>query len=156
MLLLVMQPELDDGSKLGKVVGGCDQPRDRVIDVTTISGDFSGARTRDQAPLRARLTRPGRHVVGIVKIGEALVERPIIAGMRREQELLKKPADMSAMPFGRARLPHRLHDLVLGGEPCRAPLRFSPYAAERVKPTLLRILRGSRLGRRGAGRSMVR
>src|SRR5215470_17943370 len=103
MLLFVMQPDLDRRSELGQIVCRLDQPRDRVIDMTAISGDFIGARTRDQATLRPRLAWTGRHIIGIVEIGETLVEGPIILGVGPEQELFKKPADVGAMPFGRAR-----------------------------------------------------
>ena len=99
MLLFVMQPDLDDRRDLGQVVCRLDQPRDRVVDVTTISSDLIGAGARDQAALRPRVAWTGRDIIGIVKIGEALVEDAIILGARPEQELFKKPADMGAMPW---------------------------------------------------------
>src|SRR6516162_5112040 len=101
MLLFVMQPDLNDRSELGQVVCRLDQPRDRLVDMTAISGDLSGARTRDQATLRPRVAWTGGHIIGIVEIGEALIEGAIILGVQPEQELLKKPAHMGAMPFGR-------------------------------------------------------
>jgi len=55
MLLFVMQSDLDDWRELGQVVCRLDQPRDRVVDMTTVSGDFLGAGTRDQAALRPRV-----------------------------------------------------------------------------------------------------
>src|ERR1700739_4606982 len=108
MLLLMMQPDRDDRSKLGQVVCRFDEPDHRVVDMATISGDFIGARTRDQAALRPRVARAGRHIIGIVEIGEALVESAIIRGVGPEQELFKKPADMGAMPFCWASLRHGL------------------------------------------------
>ena len=134
MLLFVMQPDLDDRSELGQVVCQLDEPRDRVVDMTAISGDFIGARTRDQTALRPRVAWTGRYIIGIVEIGEALVEGAIILGVGPEQKLLEKPAGMGAMPLGWARVRHRLHDLVFGGEQCRPPLGFGAHAAECLQP----------------------
>src|SRR5215471_21274547 len=127
--------------------------------MTAISGDFIGARTRDQAALRPRLAWTGRHIIGIVEVGEALIESAIVLGVGPKQELLEKPAGMGAMPFGRARVRHGLNDLVFGREQRRPPLSFGAHAAECSQPIGPRLLRrngGKRRAGPGAGRSVVR
>src|SRR5215468_7922295 len=114
MLLFMMQPDLKDRNKLGQAVCRFDQPRDRAVDMAAICSDFKGARARDQAALRPRLAWTGRHIIRIEEIGEALIEDAIIFGVRAEQKLFKKPADMGAMPLGWARVRHGLNDLVFG------------------------------------------
>ena len=77
VLLLVIEADLDDrdAASAKSVRAISISARDRGVDMSAIGGDFGGARPRDQAALRARLPRPGRDVIGVEQIGEALVER---------------------------------------------------------------------------------
>ena len=114
MLLLVLQADLDDRRQIVEIFRVCDQLRDRRIDMGAIVGDFGHRRPRDQAALRTRLPGTGGDIIRIVEKGEALIEDAIGLEMRPQQELLEEPCHMRAMPFGRARVGHRLDDLVLG------------------------------------------
>ena len=75
MLLLVIEPDLDDRNEPAEIARGFDQRRHRLVDMGAIGGDLGGARTRHQAALRPRLARPGGDVIGIVQISETLIER---------------------------------------------------------------------------------
>ena len=75
MLLLVMQPDLEDrNTRLASPRGALDQPLDRAIDMGAIGRDLLAIRAGDQAALRARMTRTGGDVIGIEQEAEALVE----------------------------------------------------------------------------------
>src|SRR5437016_105824 len=102
MLLLMMQTDLNDRSKLGQIIYRFDQPHHCGVDVTTVGSDFIGAWSCDQTPLLACVARPDRYIIGIVQIGETFIEDAITFCMRPQQELLEKPRDMCAMPFGGA------------------------------------------------------
>jgi hypothetical protein len=45
------------------------------------------------------------------------------------------------MPFGRARVRHRLDDLVLNGQQRRAPLGLAAHRLEGIQPNMARIVR---------------
>src|SRR5215468_7448960 len=116
MLLFMMQSDLDDRSELGQTVCRLDQPRDRVIDMTAISGDFIGARTRDQAALRPRLAWTGRHIIGIVEVGEALIESVMFPGEGPQKDLPKNPPGRGGVPLGGVWAGKELNARVLGQE----------------------------------------
>ena len=120
---------------------GVEQPRNRGVDMLPIVGDLVGRGPRDQAALRPGMAWPGGDVIGIVQKAEAFVE--IGRRATAEQELLEEPGHMRTMPFGRAGVGHRLDDLVLGGQHCRAPLGLR---AHREMPC------ASHPGRRSAAR----
>ena len=82
--------------------------------MVAIGADRIDRRPRQKPALRARVTRPGRLVIGIEQIGEGRVEHPVGRIERPEQEGLEKPAGMGEMPFRRADVGHRLDRLVLG------------------------------------------
>ena len=84
-----------------RLLRGFDQLRHRGIDMRAISGRLGDARPRDQAALRPRVPRTGRHVIGVEQIGEALIERAIGRRKRPQQKLLEEPRDMRAMPLRR-------------------------------------------------------
>src|SRR5690242_19017220 len=106
MLLLMVQPNLDNRRKLGQVGRRLDQSRDRVIDMATISGHFIGAWTREHAALRTGVARTGRNVIGIEQVSEAFVEGAIALAIWPQQKLFEKPGDVSTMPLGWARIRH--------------------------------------------------
>ena len=82
MLLFMMQPDFHDWKDPFGFRRGFDQPRHGGIDMGAIGDCLGNARPRDQAALRPRLPRTGRHIIGVEQEREALVERPII---RRER-----------------------------------------------------------------------
>ena len=79
MLLLVMEPDLEDRQDRGQrgVVRVVDQRRNRRVDMRAVGRDFARVRPRDQAALRPRMARAGGDVVGVEQEREALVERPV-------------------------------------------------------------------------------
>ncbi len=139
VLLLVLKPDLDDRYQLIEILRRLDEVRCRRIDMRAIGSDLSGSRPRDQAALRARLARPGGDIIRIVEKGEALIERAIGLGVRPQQELFEEPCHMRAVPFGRARVGHRLNDLVLGRKQSRAAFRLGAHRAKGIEPVLSRI-----------------
>ena len=139
MLLLVLQPDLDDRPELVEILRGRDQFRHRVIDMRAIGRDLRNTRPRDQAALRPRLPRTGGDIIRIVEKGEALVENAIGLGMRPQQELFEEPGHMRAMPFGRARVGHRLNDLVLGRQQRRAAFGLGAHRAKGLEPVVARV-----------------
>ncbi len=114
MLLLVVQPDLDDRKHALCVRRRHlrNQALDRRIDMGAICSDILAVRTGDQATLRPRMPRASRDVVGIEKKRKSLVEDPVVRIVRHQQKLFEKPGDVGTMPFCRARVGHRLHDLV--------------------------------------------
>ena len=115
VLLLVMQADFDDRKDpvTAPCIRRCDQPLDRLVDMDTIGRHFARIRPRNEAALRTRVPRTGGDIIGIEQEGEALVEHAIIRQMRHKQKLFEEPGRVRAMPFRRARIRHRLHDLIL-------------------------------------------
>ena len=140
MLLLVLQPDFDNWPKLIKIPRGRDQVRHRVIDMRAIGRDLRSIRPRDQTALRPRLPGTGGDIIRIIEEAEALVENPIGLGMRPQQKLFEEPGHMRAMPFGRARIGHRLNDLVLGRQQRRAAFGFGAHRAKGLEPVVARVL----------------
>ncbi len=100
---------------------------------------FNYTRARYKAALRPRVPRARCHVVGIEEISEALVEYAIAGNERPQQEVLEEPGDVGAMPFDRARIRHRLHDLIFRTERRRAALGLRTHGAEGVAPVSTRV-----------------
>jgi hypothetical protein len=136
MLLLVMQPDLDDFENgRGLVRRYCfDQLCDGCIDMRAVGGNVGAARTRDQSALRPRMPRPRRDVIRVEKKRKTLVENLVRRIVRHQQKLFEEPSDVRAMPLGRRRIRHRLHDLVFGGERRRACFGLRADAPERLDP----------------------
>jgi hypothetical protein len=132
MLLFVMQPYLDDGDDGIAILRRFDQRCHGGVDVRTIGRRFGNAGPRDQAALRARLPRTGRHVIGIEQVSESLIERAIGRSERPQQKLLEEPRHVGAMPLRRARLGHRLHHLVFSGKWRGAALGLGAHATKCV------------------------
>ena len=129
MLLLVIETDLDDLQHPLEIrrTSTSNQLEHRRIDVGAILRDLVGARPGNEAALRPRMTRSRGNVIRIEQIGEALVEDPVIMCVRLQQELLEKPGRMRAVPLDRARVRHRLHDLVLGRQWRRAALGLTAH-----------------------------
>jgi hypothetical protein len=136
MLLLVIEADLEDAQHLRQARrrGGGDEPLHRFIDVGAERGDLVATRPREQPAPGARVTRSGRHVVRIEKIREAVVERAIAGETREQEKLLEEPGGMRPVPLGRARIGHRLHQLVLGAQRRGAALGLRAHGAEAVAP----------------------
>jgi hypothetical protein len=134
MLLLVMQSDLDDRGHRFEIVRGLDQRGHGRVDVGAVRGRFNDTRPRYKAALRPLLPRARRHVIRVEQIGEALVEHAIARYERTQQKMLEEPGHVGAVPLDRARVRHRLHDLILGAERRGAALRLSAHRAEGVEP----------------------
>ena len=147
VLLLVMQADFENLEHARRVRRrhGLDQPLDRLVDMGTIAGDILAVRAGDQAALRARMARAGGDVIGVEQEGKALVENRVGRVVRHKQELLEKPGDMGAVPFGRRGIRHRLHDLVFRRQMRGARLGFRPHAAKCLAPAPARFIQ-RRLG----------
>ncbi len=145
VLLLVMQADFEDREHALRFLRRhlLDQPLDRRIDMRAIAGDVLAVRPRDQAALRARMARTGGDVIGVEQERKAFVEDLVGGIVRHQQELLEEPGDMRAMPFGRAGIGHRLHDLVLGRQMRGALFRLRPHAAEGLEPDGTRFIQGT-------------
>ena len=129
-----------------------DQRRHGVIDMGAISCRLRDTGARDQTALRPRVPGTCGHVVGVEQIREPLIERTIGRIKRSQQKLLEEPRDVSAMPFRRTGVGHRLNDLVLGTERRRPAFGFGAHRTKGLEPTPapiagLRRERGIRSGR---------
>ena len=147
VLLFVMQADLENLEYARRVRRrhGLDQPLDRLVDMGTIAGDILAVRAGDQAALRARMARAGGDVIGVEQEGKTFVENRVGRVVRHKQELLEKPGDMGAVPFGRRGIRHRLHDLVFRRQMRGARLGFRPHAAKCLAPAPTRFIQ-RRLG----------
>ena len=116
MLLLVLQAQFDERRGLVpyRLAGLLDQAQHRRGDMVAIGADRIDRRARQKPALRARVTRPGRLVIGIEQIGKGRIEHPVSRVERPKQKGLEEPAGMGEMPFRRADVGHRLDRLVLG------------------------------------------
>ena len=108
----------------GPRAGLINQPQHRRADMVAIGADRIDRRARQKPAFRARVTWPGRLVIGIEQIGEGGIEHPVCRVERPEQKGLEKPAGMGEMPFRRADVGHRLDRLVLGRQVGGAHLGF--------------------------------
>src|SRR5262249_9089293 len=111
----------------------------RRIDMRAVSRGFGYAWARDQAALRAGVTRACRHIIRIEEIRETVVERTIGRRELPQQELLEKPGDVSAMPLRRTGVGHGLDRLVLGRKRPGAPFGFIANRDERIAPEAAHI-----------------
>ena len=158
MLLLVIEPDLEDAGDLGPHlgVGLLDQRPDCGIDMRAILGDLGGVRARDQAALGPRVARSGGDVVGIEQEGEAFVVDLVVRHVRLQQKGLEEPGRVRAMPFRRTRVRHRLDDLIFRRKRRGAALGLVAYAAEGLNPARALGLRiwslGVGAGSGGGGR----
>src|SRR5262245_58117567 len=148
MLLLVMQPDLENAQHFRqlRVLRALEQSLDAGVDMSAERGNAFAVGPRDESPLRPRVARPGRDVVGIEEISELPVEDPITGKTRDQEELLEKPGRVRAMPFGRARIRHRLHYLVLGAQGSGATLGLRAHPAEGIAPERAGIVGGGAWG----------
>ena len=92
MLLLVMQTDFENFKHARRVrvrnIG--DQLLDRGIDMGAIAGDIFVVRARDQAALRARVTRAGGDIIGIEQKRKTLVENLVSRDRAAPAETARK------------------------------------------------------------------
>src|SRR3569623_2372248 len=110
--------------------------RDRCSDILTVGSDGLGARPCQMAALRARMTRASADVIGIEEKSVVRVKDLVARHMPAEHELFKEPCGMGTVPFCRARIRHRLDELVLCGQGSGAPLCLIPHSAVGVRKRL--------------------
>jgi hypothetical protein len=138
MLLFVMEPELHDCLERGDALGiGVEQRRHRLVDVGAIRIHLGDGRAREMAALGPRERMSDALVIRVEQMVVASVERLITAQMRHEHERLEEPRRVCEVPFRRADVGHRLHDVVL--RPERRTERFrraadGPVAREHLSP----------------------
>ena len=117
VLLLVIDAELDQLGRF-RVERCIEQASERLIDESTIVAHLRDGRPREQPTLGAGLPRTDALIIGVEAIFEALVEHAIAGEEAFQQEGLEEPGGMREMPFGRARVVHGLHDLILIAQGC--------------------------------------
>src|SRR5579863_8488259 len=118
MLLLMVETDLDqwrDGGKL-LVAGFVQELYGRCVDMTAIGGDFLGARPGQVTALVTGMPGAGADIVGIEQEGIVGMKWLVSPAVFAEQELLEEPGGMGAVPFRRARVRHRLDELVFRGQ----------------------------------------
>jgi hypothetical protein len=112
MLLLVMQPKLDQVGRIAAVGG--DQLGHRLGDVSAIGEHLVDARPGDHAAPGPRMPRADRLVVRIEQVLVGGIERTIGRELGLEQKGFEEPRGMRQVPLGGAGVGHRLDGLVFG------------------------------------------
>ena len=114
MLLLVIEADFDQRrQRRQRVLAGLvEEFHHGGIDMPAIGGDFVGAGTGQMAALVAGVPRAGADVIGIEQEGVIRVKGLVARAVFAEQELLEEPGGMGAVPFRRARVRHRLDQLI--------------------------------------------
>ena len=118
MLLLVIEADFDQRHQLCERVlaGLVKEFHHRGVDMPAVGGDLVGAGTGQVAALVAGVPRAGADIIGIEQKRVIGVKRLVALAVLAEQELLEEPGGMGAVPFRRARVRHRLDQLILGGQ----------------------------------------
>ena len=131
VLLLVERTELDDGELRFVQRAGGESFADRSVDVSSVFRDLVDRGPRDQPSIRTRMTGTDRVVVAVVEepvLGQIL--RVLTRTVGAEHEFGEEPRRVCSVPFGGARVLHRLHHLVLRRE--RGAEAFGPVPHLRV------------------------
>ena len=129
MLLFVIEAQLDQSRCLfpNLVAALGDESQQCTIDMLPIGQNLVDAGAGDHAALRPWLARPEALVVGVEKVGVALVERPVTGGQGSQNHRFKKPGSVGEVPFGRAGIGHSLQALILRRQRLRQLFRQVPY-----------------------------
>ena len=115
MLLFVIDADFDKARDVLRLPFFARHQRSQaVVDMGTIGEDALGGRARQKSALGARMARTQTLVIGVEAIIEALVEEAIAVEVRLQHEILEEPCDVREVPFGGARIVHRLDHHVLG------------------------------------------
>ena len=115
MLLLMIEPELDQLAGRGPGIDGkrVEQPAHRPVHMGAIGDDLGDLRPGQQAAVGTRMPLAHALVIGIEQISESRIEGLVARQVRREDESLEEPGDVSQMPLGGTHVRHRLDLLVL-------------------------------------------
>src|ERR1700738_3555497 len=115
MLLLVIETDFHQRCDRGERVGFSlvKEFHYRRVDMPAVGRDFIGAGTGQMAVLVAGGPRAAAYIIGIEQIRIIRVKGRVASAVFAEQELLEEPGGMGAVPFRRARVRHRLDQLVL-------------------------------------------
>jgi hypothetical protein len=116
VLLLVMQAERDQRLQRFVLAARCEQRADAAVHLAPPGLHLHQRGPGQQAALRARMARADAVVVRIEEIAVGRVERGKVLLVRFEHEGLEEPGRVREMPFGGARVGHRLCAAVLGRE----------------------------------------
>ena len=138
MLLFVIEADLDQRRDRPQLIR-CrlvEEFHHGCVDVTAVGGDFLGTWPRQVAAPMAGVPRAGADIVGIKQEGVVGVKRLVVRAVLAEQELLEEPGGMGAMPFRRARVRHRLDQLILWRQRRGAPFGLAPDGEKRFHQTL--------------------
>ena len=124
MLLLVIEADFDKGCQflqrgLGRILEKSHHGR---VDMPAIGCDVFDAGAGQQTARVAGVPGTGADIVGIEEIGVVRVKRLVAFAMFAKQELLEEPGGVRPVPFRRARIRHRLYDLIF-----RAKGRGAPF-----------------------------
>src|SRR5690349_21220696 len=114
MLLLVIEADLDQRcDRLQFVVWGfVKEFHRRSVDMASVSGDVLGAGPGQISAPMARMTGAGTDVIGVEQEGIVGMKGAVSGPMFSKQKLLEKPGSVGAMPLRRARVRHRLDQLI--------------------------------------------
>jgi hypothetical protein len=112
---------------------------DRGVDMPAIGGDLLSAGAGQVAALVAGVPRSGADVIRIEQIGVIRVKGFVAPDVFAEQELLEEPGGMGAVPFRRARIRHRLDQLILWCQGGGAALGLVPDRKEGFRQILGRV-----------------
>ena len=116
VLLLMVQAEFD-GREQGRR-GPVDDIEHAGIHGVTVVVHLVQRGTCDQAAPWPRVLPPDAVVIAVVEFTEGRVMRTKAGFGRFEHEGLEEPGDVREVPFGGARIGHRLHTSVFGRERC--------------------------------------
>ncbi len=115
VLLLVVEAEFQQRRTFRVAVITFEQSIHSLVNARAIIEHFRKRGPRQQAPLRARMHRADRLVIGIEQVLPLRMQRHV-TGLPREQELFKEPCGVRKVPLDRAGIRHGLHHRVLGCE----------------------------------------
>ena len=127
MLLLMVDADFNEAREIfALALFRTEEHFERLIDVGAIGKDAFGGGACQQPSSRTRMAWSKRFIVRVKAIIEVFVERLVAIDMRLQNDVLEEPRDVREMPFGGARVFHRLHDHVLGRERCGKRNRMTP------------------------------
>ena len=111
VLLLVGQAETEETDEFGVRIA--QERADRLVDVGAVGADLGRGRPGHQAPGGTRMPLAEALIVRVEQVVEVVVERGEVRQAAAQDEALEEPGRVGAMPFGRARIVHRLDRLIL-------------------------------------------
>ena len=115
VLLLVMQPQCHDRlDRLGySCLHAAQHPR---VDAFAVVEQLLHRRARQQAAARTGVHGADAVVVGVEEVAKVRVVKFVVLRSALQHELFEEPGGVRQVPFGRTRIRHGLHHIVLGGQ----------------------------------------